>query len=144
PPGPSQFHPFKGVYTVVAAEEWGAVAISHFSVIPPSTTGLTLNLSLNASSIRAGREISFTASLFNTMTTAHNVSSASNWALPYLIMGPCGPTDSPIPFAVVQGICTPLNISDARIQYGCGCTSVMGGVRFYLFWPVSYGASVCG
>ena len=142
-PGPAQFHPFKGVYTVVAADEWGAVAISHF-VIPSSTTGLTLNLSLNASSIRAGHEIAFTASLFNTRTTAYNLSSASNWALPYLVIGPCGPTDSPIAFAVVQGFYTPLNISYARVQYGIGCSTLMGGIRFYLFQPVSNVVSVFG
>jgi len=39
PPGPAQFHPFVGTFTVVAADEWGAVAISHFSIILPSTTG---------------------------------------------------------------------------------------------------------
>ncbi len=38
PPSPAQFHPFEGMYTVVAADEWGAVAISHFSAIPPTTT----------------------------------------------------------------------------------------------------------
>src|SRR5207249_3170465 len=27
PPGPAQFHPFKGEYTVVAADEWGGVAL---------------------------------------------------------------------------------------------------------------------
>ena len=126
PPGPAQFHPFEGTYTVVVADEWGGITISHFSVILPSTSGLILNLSLNASSIRVGHEIAFMASLFNTRTTAYNISSASNWALPYLIMGPCSPTDSPIAFAVVQGFYTPLNISDARVQYGIGCTTVMG------------------
>jgi len=38
PPSQAQFHPFDGTYTVVAADEWGAVAISHFSAIPPTTT----------------------------------------------------------------------------------------------------------
>ena len=33
PPGPAQFHPFKGEYTVVAADEWGGVALSHFAVV---------------------------------------------------------------------------------------------------------------
>jgi len=141
-PGPAQFLPFSGTETVVAADEWGAVAISHFNATPLSATGLNLSLSLNASSIRAGHEIAFTASLFNTRTTENNVSSASNWALPYLIAGPCGPTDSPIAFAVLQGFYTPLNISNARIQYGQGCTTVMGGVRFYLFQPMSSTASV--
>jgi len=141
PPGPAQFHPFEGLYTVIAADEWGAGATWGFIVI---TTGLTLNLSLNASSIPVGHEIAFTTSLFNTRATENNVSSASNWGLPHLVMGPCGPTDSPIAFAVVQGFYTPLTISDARIQYGMGCTTVMGGVRFYLFQPVSNVASVFG
>ena len=144
PPGPAQFHPFVGTFTGVAADEWGAVTISHFTVIPPSTTGLILNLSLNASSIRVGHEIAFTASLFNPRTTAYNISSASNWALPYLVIGPCGPTDSPIAFAVVQGFYTPLNISYARVQYGIGCSTLMGGIRFYLFQPVSNVVSVFG
>jgi len=99
PPEPAQFHRFEGTYTVVAADEWGAVAISHFTVILSSTTGLTLNLSLNASSIRVGHEIAFTASLFNARTTAYNVSSASNWALPYLVFAlaaqPTLPSPSP-------------------------------------------------
>src|SRR2546428_1242920 len=111
---------------------------------PLSTTGLTLNLSLNASSIRVGHEIAFTASLFNPRTTAYNISSASNWALPYLVIGPCGPTDSPIAFAVVQGFYTQLNISYARVQYGIGCSTLMGGIRFYLFQPLSNVVSVFG
>ena len=141
PPGPSQFHPFEGTYTVVASDEWGAGASWGFSVI---TTGLTLNLSLNTSSIRVGHEIAFTASLFNMRTAENNVSSASNWALPNLVMGPCGPTDSPIAFAIVQGFYTRLTISDARVQYGLGCVTVTGGARFYLFQPVSNIVSVFG
>jgi hypothetical protein len=144
PPRPAQFHPFEGTYTIVAADEWGAVAVSHFSAILPTTNGLILSLSLNASSIRVGHELAFTASLFNTRTRGNNVSSASNWAVPHLVMGPCGPTDSPIAFAIVQGFYTPLTISDARVQYGLGCVTVTGGARFYLFQPASNIVSVFG
>ncbi len=96
PPGPAQFHPFKGLYTAIAADEWGASATWGFSVI---STGLSLNLSLNASSILVGHEITFTASLINTRTTAYNVSSASNWAPPTLSWAlaaqPTPPSPSP-------------------------------------------------
>ncbi|MDG7000025.1 MAG: hypothetical protein JRN15_13030 [Nitrososphaerota archaeon] len=110
-----------------------------------SVSGLVLSITLNASSIQTGHAISFSASLFNSLTTENNVTAASNWAVLDLVIGPCGPTDSPIAFAIVQGFYTGSNISKApAIQYGPSCTTVMGGVKLYSFRPMSDNASVIG
>ena len=115
PPGPAQFHPFEGTYTVVASDEWGAGASGGFRV---STTGLILNLSLNTSSIRVGQEIAFTASLFNTKTAENNVSSASNWPLPTLYWGlvaqPTPPSPSPLCKAFTRRSLSPTQGSNTR------------------------------
>ena len=115
PPGPAQFHPFKGLYTVIAADEWGAGATWGFIVI---STGLTFNLSLNTSSILVGHEITFTTSLFNTRTAENNVSSASNWPLPTLYWGlvaqPTPPSPSPLCKAFTRRSLSPTQGSNTR------------------------------
>lgn len=110
-----------------------------------STLGLELELSLNSTLIQSGQALAFNASVFNIRGAENNVSSASNWPVTQLIIGPCGPTDSPIAFAVIQGYFTPDNISQApRIDYGPGCTTVMGNVQYYSFQPSGNNASVIG
>ncbi|MDG6907723.1 MAG: hypothetical protein JRN20_18270 [Nitrososphaerota archaeon] len=122
-----------------------SVGTTSISTSTSSVSGLILSLSLNSSIIQIGHGISFSASLFNSLSTENNVSTASNWALPGLVLGPCGPTDSPIAFAVVKGFYTASNISSApRVQYGLGCTTLMGGIQMYSFKPMSSNATVIG
>jgi hypothetical protein len=103
-----------------------------------SPSGLNLTLSLNASSIRAGHYMGFTYTLFNTWSRQNNVSSANDWAVPNLVNGPCGPTNSPIAVAVVAGNYALSNISEApKIEYGMMCTTVTGGNAYYDFQPLS-------
>lgn len=110
-----------------------------------STLGISLAITLSPSTIPAGGEVNYSASVFNTRLSVNNLSSASSWALPDLIMTACGPTDSPIAFAVIQGHYVPGNISKAPgVNYGELCTTVMGGVRAYSFQPTSDVASVLG
>src|SRR5579875_3412597 len=94
------------------------------SAFSGSLTGLELRLSLNASTINLGDSISFNATVFNTQATENNLSSISDWTVPQLIIGPCGPTDAPIAFAVIQGYYTQDNVSQApRVGYGVECTT---------------------
>ena len=105
--------------------------------------GIRLVVSLNASTIHVGDAVNYTASVYNTRSSVNNVSSASNWAMPGLIMTACGPTDSPIAYAIVPGYYVPGNISKApSVNYGMMCTTVMGGVMIYSFQPSSNIASV--
>jgi len=107
--------------------------------------GIRLIISLNASTIHVGGTVNYTASVYNARPAENNVSSASNWAIPRLISTPCGPTDSPIAYAIIQGHYVSDNISKApSVNYGMMCTTVMGGVGYYSFQPNSDIASVYG
>jgi hypothetical protein len=113
------------------------------SCVTESPATLSLSLSLNSSSIRAGHDISFNASLFNTSCAENDVPTADNWAVPDFVIAPAGPTDSPVAFAVVQGFYVPANVSSApRIEYGPGGTTVAGGIKSYSFQPKSDVASI--
>jgi hypothetical protein len=107
--------------------------------------GIRLIISLNASTIQIGGTVNYTASVYNTRPSVNNVSSASNWAKPGLIMTATGPTDSPIAYAIMPGHYVSGNISKApSIDYGMCCTTVMGGITVYSFQPMSDNASVIG
>jgi hypothetical protein len=118
--------------------------LSSSTTVSSAVPGLLLRASLNSTTINAGGSIQLNASLFNTLPTQNNVSTASNWPLTNLTMTPCGPTDSPIAYAVISGHYTLSNISSApRIPY-FGCTTVMGGVTMYSFQPQGDVAAVIG
>ena len=105
--------------------------------------GLRLVISLDASTIHAGGSVNYTASVYNTRPSQNNVSSASNWATPRLIMTACGPTDSPIAFAILQGHYTSGNLSGApSLDYGVMSSTVFGGATVVSFQPSSDVASV--
>jgi hypothetical protein len=107
--------------------------------------GIRLVISLNTSTTHVGGSVNYTASVYNTRQSENNVSSASDWAIPRLISTPCGPSDSPIAYAIMQGYYVSGNISKApRVNYGMMCTTVMGGVTVYSFQPSSDIASVVG
>jgi hypothetical protein len=107
--------------------------------------GINLVISLNTSTIHVGGSVNYTARIYNTRPSENNVSSASNWAMPRLISTACGPTDSPIAYAIIPGHYVSSNISKApSIDYGMMCTTVMGGIKIYSFQPASDVASVVG
>jgi hypothetical protein len=108
--------------------------------------GIRLTISLNASTIRVGEEVNYSASVENTRSSENNVSSASNWAVPGLIFTACAsPTDSPIAYAILRGYYVSGNISKApSVNYGMMCTTVSGGVTVYSFQATSDRASVIG
>ncbi len=107
--------------------------------------GIRLTISLNASNIRVGGAVNYSASVYNTRPSENNVSSASSWAIPGLIDTATGPTDSPIAYAIMPGYYVSSNISKApSIDYGMCCSTVMGGVAVYSFQAMSDKASVIG
>jgi len=122
----------------------GGAAQTTYSASNP-TLGIRLTISLNASTIPAGGAVNYSASVYNTRPSENNVSSASNWAIPGLIVTAAGPTDSPIAYAVMPGYYVSGNISKApSIDYGMCCTTVMGGITTYSFQAMSDKASVFG
>jgi len=133
-------------YFLIQTSSFGVLPLSGNSTTYTSSNpnlGIRLVISLNLSAIHAGGEVNYTASVWNTRTSINNVSSASNWVLPDLIMTACGPTDSPIAFAVIRGHYDSRNISQAPpVNLGMGCTTVMGGVTTYSFQPSSDVASI--
>ena len=115
------------------------------SCVTASAAALNLSLSLTSSSIRTGQDIGFNASLFNTSCAENDVLATDDWGAPNLVIGPAGPTGSPIAYAVVQGFYTSANISSApTIGYGVFGTTVMQGIKSYAFQPKSDVASVMG
>lgn len=136
-----------GTYVALnpAAQRTTTTTANASSAFIGSVTGLELRVSLNASTINLGDSISFNATVFNTRATENNLSSISDWTVPQPVIGPCGPTDAPIAFAVIQGYYTQDNVSQApRVGYGVECTTDVGNVEYYSFEPSSDEASIIG
>ena len=96
--------------------------------------GMRLAISLNTSTTHIGGSVNYAASVYNTRPSMNNVSSASNWAIPGLISMVCGPTDSPIAFAIIRGYYVSDNISKApSVDDGMMCSTVFGDAKVYSF-----------
>jgi hypothetical protein len=104
-----------------------------------------LSLALNATAIQPGGRIGFQAFVYNDLGRENNVSASSDWSMPRLIMDPCGPVDSPVAVVTIPGHYDEANISSAPSpEFGVGCSTVEGGVKYYSFQPYSNMASVIG
>jgi len=131
------------IYQASSPPNTGVASTTYLASNPD--LGIRLVISLSASKIHPGGSVNYTASVYNTRPSENNVSSASNWAIPSLVTTPCGPTDSPIAYAILKGHYDSGNISKAPSNdYGMMCTTVMGGVTVYSFRPTSDIASVIG
>lgn len=77
-----------------------------------SAMALELSLSINSIYYTPGQEISLNISEFNTLPETNNLSSAYNWSIPGLSLGPCG-SSLPIGMEVFRGYFASNNISQA-------------------------------
>lgn len=132
-------------FTVSCTSTSEARANTTAAVSTVSYDGLRLGLTLGATTVVQGNPIELSASEYNTLPVETNVSSANDWVLPGLIMSPCGPTDSPVAYAVIPGHYSAANISAApAVPYGGSCTTVTSAATLYSFMPSSDVASVYG
>jgi hypothetical protein len=99
-----------------------AVQPTPFPTIAPSATsatclsqnGLSLTLSLNATTYQPGEPIRITIEEKNTLTTANNITAANEWPVfNYLGVGSCNTLNYPFGIAVVQGYYDAKSISSA-------------------------------
>lgn len=112
-------------------------------------SGLQLRLSLNATSITRGEWVRISIEEYNTLLEVNNVTSARDWAVSYLTVGPCGVLNSPMGFAILSGRYTNSNISSAKqlelYQPGMySCPAMLSDIRSYAFLPMNSTASVYG
>jgi hypothetical protein len=126
------------------------------STVPPSSTtvqtsgsytsasqSLELRLSANASST-GGPDGNVTVSIavdeYNTLATANNVSTATEWGLQGLALGSCSTQTYPFGVALYSGTYTAANVSQAtplQIYPRVPCPLFMRLVTGYLFQPAS-------
>jgi hypothetical protein len=79
-----------------------------------SQNGLSLTLSLSATTYRPGEPIRITIEEKNTLTTANNITAANEWPVfNYLGVGSCNTLNYPFGIAVVQGYYDAKSISSA-------------------------------
>ena len=119
------------------------------SITTESAGGLLLGLSLNKTTIAPGQTIGITVYERNTRQETNNVSASDSWPVSGLSVGPCGVTTMPMGIALYRGNWSTLTISGAQpLQlYKPGpyyCPALMGGIRAYVFQPISETAQVIG
>jgi hypothetical protein len=115
-----------------------------------SSTGLALGLSLNATTIRSGQTVNFSASEFNTLPAMDNVNASNDWPLRGLSLGLCGTVNEPFGMAVFRGYYDKSNISSASqlMLYPpnamTSCPAIFSVISRYSFYPDSSKAQIWG
>lgn len=111
-----------------------------------SVSGLSLELSLNSTSIQTGHGIAVNVEELNTMPEANTVKSSRSWPLEGLSIGPCGSLNLPIGIAIFQGYYAANNVTTAQPlalnepgSYSC---PAIFNIAAYAFQPDSVTAGV--
>ncbi|MGD0318858.1 MAG: hypothetical protein ABSB56_04090 [Nitrososphaerales archaeon] len=140
-----------GVFSMVgtSAHQAGTEITKPGSVVVGSTSGLNLSLSLGSTLVSPGHTVSVGIDEWNTLTTENVVSSASDWPLHGLALGPCGTLNLPIGIEIVRGFYTSSNVSSARaLQLSAPgtyyCPEILSSISSYAFEPKSDLAGVVG
>jgi hypothetical protein len=117
------------------------VAISSFN----RTNGLIIQLAMNSSTLfenqlfaNESRAVLIVVSLYNTLPTENNLSSAQSWPISNLLAGPCS-TYKPLGIAVMKGFYTSANISAGQPLHlfeQSSCPAYFPAA-YYIFGPAS-------
>jgi hypothetical protein len=110
-----------------------------------STNGLFLGMSLNTTTLSPGQGVDITVAELNLLDQFNNISVADAWALKGLATGGCPSLYYPFGIAVLQGIYTSANLSQAvplRIFPVVACPMIVMYITGYLFQPMSDNATV--
>ena len=113
-----------------------------------SNSGLALSLSLSATEIQPGQQVSLTIAEKNTLNSMNTVQAANNWPLKGLGVSACGTLNYPIGIAIFQGYYTSADINpgallalyDPYAPYAC--PMILSGITAYAFKPLSAVADV--
>ncbi len=125
---------------------------NNFPLLTSSTlpaNGLSLRVSINATTITSGQTVNVTVGDYNTLQTMMNFSVLNDWPLKSLAVGPCGTVNDPFGVAVFRGYYTASSISSAKpLQlYAPGiyeCPAILSGITQYSFYPQSSVAQIWG
>ncbi len=115
-----------------------------------SATGLTLGLSLSATTITGGQTLNVSASEYNAQPAMNNVTASSDWPLQGLSLGLCGTVNQPFGMAVFRGHYTRSNVSSAKAlllyqPYGVtSCPMILSEISQYSFYPHNSTAQIWG
>jgi len=113
------------------------------------TAGLVLGLALNQTTISPGQTVAIRVYERNILQRTNNVSASDKWPVNGLSAGPCGSLDLPVGIALYRGNLSVLAVPGVQpLQlYKPGpyyCPAIMGGIRAYVFQPMSGEAQVIG
>lgn len=125
---------------------------NNFPLLTSSTlpaNGLSLRVSINATTITSGQTVNVTVGDYNTLPTTKNISASSDWPLKNLAVGPCGALNDPFGVAVFRGYYAASSISSAKALqlYAPGiymCPAILSGIAQYSFYPQSSVAQIWG
>lgn len=123
------------------------VNTSPVSASATSADGLSLTLSLNASTLHPGDELTIKVAELNTLDTANRVDAAGMWPVQGLTTGPSGLLNSPEGVAVVKGHVTSSMLAGVEILPLYDPNAVYNSpaifpVTSYEFKPKSYACDV--
>jgi hypothetical protein len=106
-----------------------------------STLGLEVLLSVNSTTIPSEDAISVATSVFNSRSTANNLTASSDWPIAGLSSGPCAPEWYPAGITVFRGDYGAQNLSDGKpifVWPGIECPAEGSlNVTSYSFLPKS-------
>jgi len=113
-----------------------------------SSDGLSLSLSLNATTYQPGQPVTIVIDETNTLPKTNNVPTSNKWPLTALGVGPCGPINYPFGIAVFKGnytslnvlSMTPLKLYNPTAMYSC--PAMLSGISTYEFEPLSDSAAI--
>jgi len=126
--------------------------VNSFPALGSATTpanGLSLRLSINATTIMSGQTVNVTVGDYNTLRTMENFSVLNSWPLKGLAVGPCGTLNEPFGVAVFRGYYAASSISSAKALqlFAPGiytCPAILSGITQYSFYPQSSVAQIWG
>ncbi len=113
-------------------------------------TGLSLELALNATTVKSGQAVDIMASETNTLPTMNNVTASNQWPVKGLAVfeSPCGTVNHPFGMALYRGyygnvsLAKPLQLYAPEPVYHC--PMILSKITQYSFYPENSTAQIWG
>jgi len=118
-----------------------SVATTSSNTSSHGQNGLQLELGVSRTSLLPGESLSITVAEYNTLDSANNVSSGSNWSISDLELGSCGHTVYPFGIAIFSGVYTASNVSEGTplqiFPADVPCPLFIMLITGYIFQPLN-------
>jgi hypothetical protein len=122
-------------YTLIATDQYSSTAIYG--------NGLSLTLSLNSTTYRAGEQVTLTIHEKNTLAAENNIPVANRWPVEGLTLSSCGTLNYPFGISILQGYydakdvgtIAPLQLFNPNVVPLC--PMMLAGIIAYDFQPGS-------